>query len=91
MARYFLQEYQWTVAERRSERRMSMGEAKRRKEVVEDLGKRIFRCPDLCGANLRGLAEETGHPANDPRIISSSENASGAMLWVVADGKECGV
>jgi hypothetical protein len=47
-----------------------MGEAKRRKEVVEDLGKRILRCPDLSmWGTPKGLAESTGCPVSDPRII----------------------
>jgi hypothetical protein len=51
-----------------------MGEAKRRREQAEDLGLRIFRCPDLSmWGTVEGLAERSGFPVSDPRVIAASE------------------
>jgi hypothetical protein len=66
---------------------MSTGEANRRKE--QDLGRTIYRSPDLSvWGTPEGLAELTGLPASDPRIVAGSQLTQ--TIWLAGDGHECG-
>ena len=66
-----------------------MGEAKRRRDQAEDLGRVIFRSPDLSlWGTPEGLAEKMGLPPSDPQIVATSRLLQ--TVWAEADGMACG-